>query len=472
MKIGLIRPARNVTYDLETGVGWKSTRSIFNHLGLLKFGIGNSVPPVALLVLAGLTPPEHEVVIMDEEVEALDMEGDFDLVGISLLTNTVLRGYQIAERFRARGVKVVMGGMHASVLPKEAAGHADAVVVGEAEGVWHQLLADAQAGRLKPFYRSPTYCSMRKMAPLRRDLLKKDLYLITNLLQISRGCPYRCSFCSVHAVVGRSYRCRPIREIIAEMETFSDGGAVFVDDNIVGDPEYAKRLFRAIKPLGAWWFSQGTLTLAKDDELLKLAADSGCKGILIGFESLLPLSLKKIGKLQTNQVAEYGRLIEKLHANGIRICGSFILGLDEDDPSVFPRTAEFIQRHKIDLPAVSVLTPYPGTRVYEQLRRAGRLLYEDHWLNHPETVGKVLFRPNHMTVRELAEGFRQVSRTIYSGWSIASRLSRWGSASPPTVMLPAIAYNLRKRKQAKLVPVFGTGEVTPVIAAEVVQAHE
>ncbi|MFZ3063592.1 MAG: radical SAM protein [Actinomycetota bacterium] len=452
MRICLIRPGRKESeLSFEKGEGWEPIRSVFNKVSRWKTGTGNGIPSLALTMLAALTPPDSEITVVDEDIQEIDFDQSVDLVGITLLTVTALRSYDIADRFRERGVKVVLGGMHATVRPEEAAQHADAVVIGEAEGVWHQVLADAKAGKLQRFYRSRTFSNMQRMPIPRRDLLCKQSYVTTNTLQATRGCPNHCSFCSIHAVAGRSYRCRPIPEVVSEIETFSDRAAVFVDDNIVGNPTYAKQLFRALIPKNIWWFGQATLTIAADDELLDLAAKSGCKCLLIGFESLSEENIRRIGKTRTNKVSDYKEAVKKLHAHGISVAGSFILGLDNDDTSVFDRTIEFILSNNIDIPNVCVLTPYPGTDLFRKLEREDRIIHKD-WRHYGGAYDAVVFRPKLMTATELEQGYRFVDQQIYALRATTKRLFGAMSKISPIIALPIMAFNLKKRKvlRAKL----------------------
>lgn len=450
MRIVLIRPAREERQlRLEDGSGWKPLRTGFNHLSPWKIGVGNALPPLALMAVAALTPDDYEITIVDEEIEKVDFDKPADLVGITLLTKTAKHGYEIADRFRERGVQVVLGGMHATVLPEEAATHADAVVIGEAEGVWHQVLADVRAGKLRQFYRNDTVFDLARLPRPRRDLINSDGYLTTNFIQTTRGCPHRCSFCSIHAVYGTEYRCRPVADVITEVESFPSPGAVFIDDNIVGDPAYAKRLFEAIKPLGIWWFAQATLDIAFNDELLQLAAESGCKCLLIGFESLAAENIKKIGKLRSNDVTRYAEAVDRIHSHGITISGSFIVGLDGDDLDVFSRTAEFVQDNDIELPSIALLTPLPGTRLYKNMVAEGRLLYHDYWRQHFPTFSNALFRPKGMTIEQLEEGYRSALQQVFAMRPITKRLSRALRRLSPGITLPVAAYNLKNRKVLK-----------------------
>lgn len=446
MRICLIQPGVEESDPLqEEGGVWKASRSIFNRISPIKIGSRTGgIPPLALMVLAALTPSDFEVTIIDENIQEIEFDRGVDVVGITLLTMTALRGYEIADEFRMRGVKVILGGMHATVLPEEAAQHADAVVIGEAEGVWHQVLTDAKTGRLQPFYHSETFCDMQRMPIPRRDLLSEQGYLTTNTLQATRGCPNHCSFCSIHAVAGSTYRYRPIPEVVSEIETFSSPMAAFLDDNIIGNPTYAKQLFKALVPMRIQWCAQATLAVAADDELLDLAVESGCKGLLIGFESLSEENIKTIGKIRTNKVSDYQEAIKKLHTHGICVVGTFILGLDNDDISVFARTIEFIQKNNIEIPHAGLLTPYPGTRLFKKLETERRII-DKNW-RHYSPSGKVVFRPKLMTPEELKQGHQFAGQQIYCLRATTKRLWAVRRNIVPGIALLAIAFNLERRK--------------------------
>lgn len=441
MRVTLFRPRLSDRSPLsEEGFTWTFARSAFNAISRTKVGRGSDIAPFSLMVLAALTPPEWEVAIVDEEVEEISFDDPPDVAGITMLTTTAPRAYEIADAFRQLGTKVVLGGIHASVLPEEAIEHADAVVIGEAEDVWPEVLENVRDGNLKAFYRRSVPWDMCDMPPPRQDLISRDRYLTANLVQTTRGCPHRCSFCSIQAIAGNFHRSRPIPDVIAELERLPDPLTVFVDDNIIGDPEYAKALFKAMIPLKLRWWGQATIRIVDDDDLLGLAARSGCRILLVGLESLSDENLRAVGKAKTNRVSDYEQAIRKLHEHGICVAGSFILGLDGDGHDVFARTADFIQSNQIDLPMVGVLTPYPGTRLFAKLDREKRLLHKK-WRHYGEAVGEVVFHPRHMTPEELRDGYRSLGRDIYSVRAMIERL-----AGVRQNLVPAVAYNLAHRR--------------------------
>jgi len=380
-------------------------------------------PPLALPHIAALTPPEHRVSLVDQSVQTIEYDAPTDLVGITMMTAAAPAGYRIADRFRARGVPVVVGGMHPSALPEEAKEHADAVVIGEAEGVWEQVLADRRDGGLKPFYRASEPANLDQLPVPRRDLLDRGRYLTTNLVQTSRGCPFGCDFCTVSNFFGRAYRCRPVEQVVQEVTQLSGRTVIFVDDNIMARPPRARELFSRLRGLGKRWLSQASLTMLQDQELISLAARSGCRGLFVGFESLSSDTLKKHGK-SFNVTATYGDAIKRLHDNGIGVIGAFIFGFDEDDTSVFERTLRFVEKNRIDVIQSSILTPLPGTGVYRKLEAEGRIVDRD-WSHY--TGGYAVFRPALMSVDQLQDGYDWLLKQTYSLRSIGRRLWMAGS---------------------------------------------
>jgi radical SAM superfamily enzyme YgiQ (UPF0313 family) len=375
-------------------------------------------PHLGLAMVAALTPPEVEVSITDENATDIDFQKQIDLVGITVITITADRAYKIADTFRERGVKVILGGSHPSALPKEASQHADAIVIGEAEGIWTNVIEDFKANKLKKIYRQLERPSLLNLPIPRRDLFIDGAYLFMNSISTTRGCPHACSFCSVTSFFGNTYRCRPIEEIIKEIKTMNYKRLMwFTDDNIVGNPRFAKELFRALIPFKLKWVSQASVTIAKYDELLKLASESGCMILLIGFETLSQDNLVAMGK-RVNVVDKYEMVIRKIHSYGIAIHGFFILGLDEDDEDVFERTVRFAQSMQLESAQFAWPTPYPGTALYESLDKAGRLITKS-WSQYESNV---VFEPKLMSQDILKRGRDWVWKEFYSLPSIWRRL--------------------------------------------------
>lgn len=374
---------------------------------------------LTLPVVAALTPPDVEVAILDENVTPLDLEQPANLVGITALTPNAPRAYAIADAFRARGIPVVLGGVHPTLVPDEAAQHADIVVLGEAEGVWPQVVRDVERGSWQRFYRGEKP-DLRGLPMPRWDLLDNRRYFPVPKMEASRGCPFNCTFCSTTAFFGRQMRYRPVEEVVAEIRTLDRRfSAVFItDNNIVGRPDYARELFQALIPERITWIGQASLTIAYDEELLDLAARSGCRALLIGFESLSPEGLAEANK-KVNQILDYEEAIARIHRRGIAIIGCFVVGFDHDDASVFARTAEFIERTRIAIPQVTILTPFPGTALRERLLAEGRI-WDFDWSHYDAT--RVTFYPARMSPEELQEGYNRLVRRLYSYPAIVRRL--------------------------------------------------
>lgn len=334
--------------------------------------------PLGLMYLAAYTPPEVEVRLIDENVERIDFSQVPDLVGITTMTATAPRAYEIAGRYRALGAKVVLGGVHASMMPEEALRHADAVVVGEAESVWPQVLADYEAGRLEPMYRQEEFIDFARPIQPRRDIIDPKRYWSANGVQTSRGCPHNCNFCSVTAFNGRRVRMRDVDNVLAEVESLPRANlrrrmvVPFVDDNIAANPKRAKELFKELIPMKIRWGSQASITFAGDEELVALAAESGCQFLFVGLETMSRKALAEMGKSQ-NKVEEYDEAMRLLRKYDIHVMGAFVFGFDSDDETVFTDTLEFAMKNKIQVAQFAHLVPYPGTRLYRELMEQDRV---------------------------------------------------------------------------------------------------
>jgi radical SAM superfamily enzyme YgiQ (UPF0313 family) len=382
------------------------------------------VPHLGLATVAALTPRDVEISLTDERISEVDLQKNVDMVGISAVTITASRAYEIADSFRERGVKVVLGGMHPSFLPEEAGQHADAVVIGEAEGIWPLLIEDGKAGRLKKVYSQEERPNPNCWPLPQRDLFVKSGYLIPGMVSTSRGCPFSCSFCSASSFFGRTYRTRPLDAIVDEFEQLKkDRYLFFGDDNIVGNPESAKELFRALIPYKKKWGAQASVGVGKDEELIELAARSGCVVMFVGFESVSQESLKSINK-RVNKVEEYEEVVMRLHSHGIGVHGYFLFGFDEDDEGVFQRTVDFCHKLKLDSASFGVVVPLPGTPLYESLDNSGRIVTKD-WTLYDRAV----FEPKQMTREALDNGTAGAWREFYSLRNIWSRLGAKPTAS-------------------------------------------
>ena len=357
------------------------------------------IPQLALHLIAGLTPPEHEVRILEEELETIDLEEDCDLVGISCMTSNATRAYVLAREYRKRGRSVVLGGVHPTLLPDEALQHCDAVVVGEAEGVWEQVVADAKAGRLQKLYHKPYPSLDRYIGMGNRRHTKKRLFDVVPVMT-TRGCPYNCEFCCVHDIFGRRIRHVPVDNVVRDIEDSGGRIFIFLDDNIIGDPVYAKQLFRAIEPLKIKWVGQASVSFVRDEEMMRLASRSGCKGLFFGLESVSQIQLNKMRKA-IKDLEKIGEAVRKIKDFGIYFHASMIFGFDSDTKDTFADTLDFLEKNRISSASINVLTPYPGTEVFRNFKQEGRLLTEDwRYYDHSTAV----FQPKNMSPFELQAG--------------------------------------------------------------------
>ena len=378
-----------------------------------------------LQLLAALTPEEHYVKIVDETInEKFSYDEPWDLVGISMMTTQSSFGYIIADKFRSRGIKVVIGGYHASVLPDEALEHCDAVCVGEGEKVWYKILDDAQNGNLSGIYKAENLVSMEDVPWPNRSLIRDKRFGVKNFIQTSRGCPKRCSFCSVIKFFGNTYRTRPVDDVINEIKYLKKTHQLkwnyvfFSDDNICGDPKYARNLFKALIPLKIKWGSQCSISIAGDEELLRLARESGCVALAIGLESISDKSLAQANK-EAGTVENYKKAIKTIHKHKIAIFGLFIFGFDTDEPEVFESTRKFVEENHLEYAMFSILTPLPGTKFFDEFKEQGRLLHTN-WADYD--FQHVVFKPENMTAQELQDGRYNTAKSIHSMRSILKRV--------------------------------------------------
>ncbi|MFN7950708.1 MAG: radical SAM protein [bacterium] len=376
--------------------------------------------PLSMATLAALTPPEHEVVFWDDRVEPIPYDERVDLAAITLEAYTARRAYQIAARFRARGVPVVLGGYHATFLPDEAAQHADAVLVGEAEDVWGTIVADAARGALAPRYRSTARPSLRARRP-DRSIFANKRYLPLTLVESGRGCMYACDFCSISAFYGKTFEARPAKEVAAEIEATGRKWIFLVDDNVSMDVERTKELCRELIPLGVRWFSQATINTGNDPELLRLLEKSGCAGILVGFESIDEHNLKAMNKTFNKGPHHYRDALAGLSDHGIKIYATFVFGYDTDPPDIFRRTLDFALEERFFVAAFNHLQPFPGTPLYQRFEREGRLLHPRWWLEPGYRFGQLAYRPRNLSPEALYDELMKTRREFYSARNILAR---------------------------------------------------
>jgi radical SAM superfamily enzyme YgiQ (UPF0313 family) len=373
-----------------------------------------NIPNLSISTLASLTPKHYDISVIDENLKKINLcyydTIKADLVGITVHTPNAERAYSIAKILRKRGISVVLGGIHPSSLPEEALQYCDAVLVGEAENLWIQLLDDFSAGKLKRIYKSSKKPSLVNSKTPRFDLFPNRSLIAINPIQMTRGCPFKCEFCSVSAFYGNTCRYKPVYNLIKEIKNRKSRYVFFVDDNIVSSRRYSFELFSELKSMGIKWFSQVPISFAKDEELLHLAKKSGCSGVMIGFDSVIPESLKSVSKTQNN-VDGYLSCVRRIRNAGIPVAGSFIFGFDEDDTTVFERTIEFTKMMEIDVAYFFILTPYPGTKLYRQLTEEGRIIDND-WAKYD--CNHVVFLPKKMKPYELIQGFEWAWNEFYS----------------------------------------------------------
>jgi len=420
MKLKLIAPARKP----EWGEEFWEMRTLTDILRRK-----SNQPPLALPTLAALTPSDVEVIITDENVEPIDFDEEVDLVGITFFTSLAPRAYEIADEFRRRKIKVILGGIHASMLPEEAIQYADSVVIGEAEELWPQVISDFQKGNLQKVYKSLGFPDIAKSPVPRWDLLKTEQYLI-HAIQTSRGCPFNCEFCSVTAFLGRKYRWKSLKNVIKEVELLlqldNKKGIFFTDDNILANLERAKNLFNALIQfkIKGWW-CQASLNKLMNDALLNLMYKAGCRVIFVGFESVSQNTLSRMDKSGINEVKKYEEIVRKVYSHGIVIFGSFIVGNDTDEDSIFEDTVRFIEDADIPFSMINILTPLPGTKLWQRLQDEGRIAEKDWGKYNGEAV---CFKPQKTTPAQIQTKRSQILQEMYDYPVLYKRLSRlWKS---------------------------------------------
>lgn len=376
------------------------------------------------LYVAAATPSYVETQIIDEDVEPIDFETDADLIGISFMTFNAPRAYEIAEIFKSKGKTVIFGGYHPSFMPDEAIKHCDAICIGEAENNLPKMIDDYMSGYLKRFYENELV-NLKGLPIPNRNLLKKSAYITPDAVQATRGCPNQCRFCSISSFFRHKYRTRPVAEVIDELKTLGKV-IIFMDDNIIGKKEYAKELFAKMIPLQKLWFSQCGINIADDEELLRLAKLSGCGGLFVGLESIVQDSLQGWNK-NFNRAKDYLKAINRLHSQGIAVYAAVVFGADKDTVTVFSNTLEFLFQANVDALQATILTPFPGTEVFTELAKQGRIIERD-WSKY--NFGNVVFEPKNMSRTTLRDGHDWVLTQFYSHRSILQRAWRAFSYLP------------------------------------------
>lgn len=374
--------------------------------------------PLGIGVLSGLTPTHWDQAFFDDRLEKIDYRRRTDLVAISIETFTARRGYQIASRYRSLGIPVVMGGYHATFCPDEVLQYADAVCAGDAEKVWASMLSDAAQGRLGGVYEDPVGSSFDTR--INRSIFSGKRYFNLALIETSRGCPYHCSFCSISAFHRKRCKHRPVAQVIQEIKSSSRKAVFFIDDNLVNDPPRARELFHALKPMKIQWVGQASIDVTRDTGMLDLMKESGCAGLLIGFESLNPKTLQCIQK-GVNRGIDYSRSLARLRKRGIVVYGTFLLGLPGDDANTVRETVDFARREKLFIAAFNHVIPFPGTPLYRQMEAGLQLIHPKWWLSGQYRFGEVPFRPGYGSAAELSRLCHEARKKFYSFPSILGR---------------------------------------------------
>lgn len=403
MKIVLISP-KGPLYRFKGGLFKKSLR----------------YQPLTLTTLAAYVPEalNADLELIDEGIQLIPENLQADLIAMTVITGTAKRAYELADTFRARGIPVVLGGPHVTLMPDEAQQHADAICTGYAEETWPQLLQDFAQNRMQKIYRQRPDMELGYSPFARRDLLRREHFLTQAVFEATRSCSHDCEFCVAPTAWGRKQYQRPIDWVIEDIRRLGEKKIIFIDLNIISDKNYAKELFRQLIPLKLQWFGLSTVLIAHDDELMELLARSGCRGLLLGLETISEDSLQDAHK-RFNGSVSYKQVISDLHRLGISIQGCFVFGLDHDMPDVFDNTVEFAIDAGIDLPRFSILTPFPGTPIYHSMMAQDRILTRDWELYDGQHV---VFQPNHMSVVQLAKGHERAWKMVYRYSTIARRL--------------------------------------------------
>lgn len=378
-------------------------------------------PIITLPHVAAITPKEHEVKIVNENYEDINFDEDVDVVGITCYTMTAPRVYQIADEFRKRGKTVILGGYHPTAMPEEAKQHADSVIKGMAEKTWPRALKDLEKGKLQPIYERDHDFDASKVPPLRRDLIKQNPFL--GAIQTTRGCTNKCEFCAITSFCGNVIKQRPVKDVVEEIRNMPNKMFIFHDPHLTLHRKYATELFKEMirQKINKTWVANGTSNiLAKvDEKWLDLAYKAGCVEWFVGFESVSQEALNNIKKTH-NRVEDFKKMIKRVHKHGMTIQGGIIFGFDEDTPDIFETTIETINDWDLDVLEVNILTPYPGTPLFERLDKAGRILTKD-WSRYNQV--DVVFQPKNMTPEELLDGARMVAKEFYSPNNIIKKIS-------------------------------------------------
>ena len=424
------------------------------------FGEMSFIPKLAPMVLAAVTPPEHSTSYLDEDIDVLDFDQiNADLIAITAMTVQAERAYYLAGEFRRRGYTVVMGGIHASSRPEEASLHADAICVGEGENTWPIMLEDFANGTLKKIYDAKDYPPVTEMVSPKMDIVRHDSFSVFSL-QATKGCPYNCEFCCISFSSGHRYRMKPVEQVVNEVKMLEkhNTGALkkryhFVDDNLYVNREYTIKLFKALIPLNIQWMGMGSINTIKDEEVVALMSQSGCRSYSVGFESISEESLKE-AKKSANSIEDYKLAADTLIKYGIIPSGYFIFGFDHDDVDSFKRTAEFAIKNRIINPYFNILTPFPGTALYERIKDR---IFDWNWSHYGSL--KCVFKPVKLSPEQLVEGSYAASRAVAELSVLKDHLKYFWSFGPweknpklnisERLFLLALALKIRKKTEQR-----------------------
>jgi len=425
--------------------------------------------PLPAALVSALTPSDVQRSFYDDRLETIPYDRPTDLVAISIETYTAKRAYQIASEYRRRGVPVVMGGFHATLCPDEVMRYCESIVIGEAEGVFAELIDDYRHGTPRKIYKSARRPDPSTVVP-DRSLFKNKRYLPIRLLEFARGCRFRCDFCAVQSFHNGTQTHRRVDQVLAELSAIRRPGQLvfFIDDNIASDLPAAKELMRALIPLKVRWVGQASIDVAFDDEALSLMKRSGCQGVLIGLESLDTETLKQMKKGFNALHGGPPAALERLRKHGLRVYGTFVFGYDHDNDATFERTLDFAQQEGLFIAAFNHITPFPGTPLYQRLQQEGRLVMEPWWLHEEYRYGMVPFTPRQMTAEHLADKCIEARKRFYSWSSIGRRLGHPVNHRDPLMAAYFVAINAMHQVDVKGrhgLPLGDQGHLLPIVEA-------
>lgn len=404
-------------------------------------------PPLSLIIVATLTPKVNKVWIEDENITKINLSDNLDLVGINVNVDTSLRAFEIAKKYRNRGIKVVFGGIYASANTDLMLLHCDSVVIGEAEEVWEKLLTDLQNNNLKPVYKNDKVTDLKNVPVPNWNFINRHKYLYHNIIVTSRGCPFKCNFCyNSSEYVSNPFRNRPISEVLKEIEMLNTKQIMFIDDNFIGNINWTKEFIKKIKNKDFHWHAAVSANILQHEDLIREFADSGCKSLFIGFESINEKSILSAEKRQ-NKVENYEKLISILHENGIMVNASMVFGFDDDTKDVFQNTLNWLIKNKIETMTAHILTPYPGTVLYNHLLAENRIIdYNTTKYN----TSNVVFQPKQMTAEELKNGYLWIYKEFYSLKNIIKR-----KPDNKSLRKPYFLFNFGYRKYGNVTSLLG-----------------